>query len=458
MNAKQDNNSETAPSKNPADGRSLGIAVVGAGTVGGGVLDILHAQQEILRRRCGYQLQVSAVVKRNLADAAHLSAYADVLTDDWQQAVAKPETDIIVELMGGMSDASRCIHAALAAGKPVVTANKALLAETSGGADDLLAAAAAQGLPLAHEAAIAGCIPVVKILREALAGDSVEAVYGVINGTCNYILTKMEAEQCSFAAALAAAQRLGYAEAEPALDIDGIDAAHKLLLIARMAFACRPVFADIPVQGVRDFDYRDIIYARQFSYRIKLLAIARQGETAGQLELRVRPVMLPAAHIMASVEQATNAVVIRSRFAGETMYYGAGAGAHPTAVAVVADILDIARGFGERSSHRAGLPAVAESAAAPAAVIARRGTTPYYLRLRVKDRSGVIADISRLLADRNISIEAIHQNESAPEEEVDIIILLHDSADDKVSGSIAAIEQLETVTAPVVAIPIERLL
>lgn len=442
-----------AARKKAPDSQTLGIAVVGAGTVGGGVLDVLDAQRDLLQKRCGHQLEVSAVVKRDLAAAAHLQAYSDVLTDSWQSAVDNPRTDIVVELMGGCDAAAECIRAALSAGKPVVTANKALLAETSGGSGDILAAAAEKALPVAHEAAIAGCIPAVKILREALAGDSVREIYGVINGTCNYILTAMEAEQCAFADALARAQALGYAEADPAFDIDGVDATHKLLLIARMAFGCRAAMRDIPVVGVRDFDYRDIVYARQFDYRVKLLAVAkRSGE--GQVELRVRPAMLPRQHIMASVEGATNAIAVVSEFAGETMYYGAGAGAHPTATAVVADIMDIARRYGaDGYQHINGGADGAGAASAPQ----QRFTAPYYLRLRVIDRPGVIADITRLLADHAISIEAMHQNEAAPDCDVDVIILLHAAADGKVKDSIAAIEQLPAVTAPVVAIPIEKL-
>ena len=299
---------------------ALGIAVIGAGTVGGGVLDVLHKQRALLQKRCGYLLNVSAVVKRNLSAAAHLAAYADVLTDDWQSAVNSPQTDIVVELVGEGGTAARCIAAALAAGKPVVTANKALLAETSGGSDDVLAAAAAKSLPVAHEAAIAGCIPVVKTLRESLAGDSVQEIYGVINGTCNYILTAMEAEQISFADALAQAQALGYAEAEPALDIDGTDAGHKLLLIARMAFGCRAAMADIPLIGVRDFDRHDIGHARRLNLRVTLLPVAEHaGDGSGEDELRVRPAMLPRQHPMATVESATNAVAVKSRFAGVTM-------------------------------------------------------------------------------------------------------------------------------------------
>ncbi len=435
---------------------ALGIALIGAGVVGGGVLDILKQQQHLLQQRCGHTLNITAVVKRDLTLDERLTPYRDLLSNDWRSAVANPQTDIVVELIGGCTTAAECIRAALAAGKPVVTANKALLAETSNTADDILAYAATQSLPIAHEAAIAGCIPVVKTLRESLAGDSVQAMYGVINGTCNYILTAMEAEQSTFAAALEKAQALGYAEAAPAFDIDGVDTAHKLLLMTRIAFGCHVCMADIPLIGIRDLDYCDIVYARQFNYRIKLLAVAKRvanGTANGPVELRVRPAMVPAAHIMASLEGALNAVTIHSQFSGETLYYGAGAGAHPTATAVVADIVDIARRYKDKryQSNNGG-----DSIADNSLTLQQHFSTPFYLRVRVLDKPGVIADIAQILAKQNISIEAINQ-EAIAADTVDLIILLHESEDAKVEASIAAIMQLAAVTQPVVALPIERL-
>ena len=425
---------------------TVGLALIGAGTVGGGVLDILRRQRDSIRVRCGRDIEVMSIAVRDVAAAQKRlgEQYAPLLTNDWREAVARDGVDIVVEMAGGVDAAGDCIRAALAAEKPVVTANKALLAETVRTDGDVLSLASSRRLPLAHEAAVAGCIPIVKVLREALAGDAVREIYGIINGTCNYILTAMEEEALSFADALKNAQQLGYAEADPELDIDGIDAAHKLSLLSRLAFGAQPAMADIPVAGVRDFDRRDILFARQFNFCVKLLAIAKRGD-GGLLELRVRPALIPRNHPLASVGGVKNAVTVRAVFSGETMYYGAGAGAHPTAVAVVADIMDIVTGnngvaFGDATVD-----------------VTPAFSSPHYLRMRVTDRSGVLADITRLLAQQCISIEAIHQNESLPGQTVDVVFLLHNSAADKVATAVADIEKLDAVVAPLVVLPIERL-
>ena len=324
------------------------------------------------------------------------------------------QTDIVVELMGGKKNAKRCIKTALNAGKAVVTANKALLAENG---DDIFST----GKTVAYEAAVAGCIPVVKILREALAGDSIIEVCGIINGTCNYILSAMEKRGLSFKQALAEAQHHGYAEANPSLDINGTDAAHKLALIARLAYGAHPQMADIHTVGLKNLEHRDLGYAAQFGFCIKLLALARLFK--GRLQLSVQPMLVPKSHPLAAVDGVMNAVTVNTCYAGETMYYGAGAGAGPTAVAVVADLIDIVRKngaqVGESPTHYA---------VAPAPLLSPNDAqAPYYLRLRVLDIPGVLADITRLLAGAKISIEAIYQNESTPQQEVDVIMLLHET-------------------------------
>ena len=425
----------------------LGIAIVGAGTVGGGVLELLHHQKGLLERQCGRPLRVVGVAKRDPSDCAHIpEIYRPLLTTDWRACALADETDVVVELVGGETIAAECISAALAAGKAVVTANKALLAEMScHGDDDLFAQARDRNLPLAHEAAVAGCVPVIKVLRETLAGDSIYEICGVVNGTCNFILTRMEQEWMTFAEALEEAQQLGYAEADPTFDIDGIDSAHKLVLMARWAFGAGVSMSEVAPIGIRHLDLSDIRYAARYGFRVKLLAIAKQcGED--QLHLRVGPTLIPNSHLLGSVEGAKNAVVLHSHFAGETMLYGAGAGAHPTAVAVVSDIIDVARG---------------NNGFAPlqqAWRLEQSHVAPFYLRLRVLDRPGVLAEVTRVLAERAISIEAIHQNESAPEQTVDVVILLHDTEEAKVRESLSAIEGLETVVAPGIALPVERLL
>ena len=432
-----------------------GIALAGAGVVGGGVLKILRERREDIAARAGVVLEPVAVAVRDPARAKKRLHPDDakLIVPGWRDALAHPQADIAVELVGGNGAARDFILAALSEKKPVVTANKALLAENGG---EIFAAARRAKVPVAYEAAVAGCIPVVKALREALAGDEVLEARGVINGTCNYILTKMEAENIGFAEALADAGRRGYAEADPALDIDGWDAAHKIALIARLAFGATPSFSRVPVTGARGMDLRDIQYARDLGCRVKLLAVAKRmeggkggGGSGGRIEIRVHPGLVPRDHLLARVEGAMNAVVIRARHSGETMYSGAGAGAEPTAVAVVADLADIARQNGALDSGRE-IPD-ADSELTPLS----EADAPHYMRARVIDRPGVLADIARILAERRISIEAVRQNEPAPQQEVDIVLLTHSARHGAVLDSAAAIEKLEAVVHPVVVMMME---
>ena len=429
-----------------------GIAFAGAGVVGGGVLKILRERREDIVARAGVVLEPVAIAVRE-PEQARKRLHPDdakLVVPDWQAALAHPQAEIAVELVGGGGVAREFILAALSGKKPVVTANKALLAENGG---EIFAAARRGKVPVAYEAAVAGCIPVVKALREALAGDEILEARGVINGTCNYILTKMEAENIGFAEALAEAGRRGYAEADPSLDIDGWDAAHKIALIARLAFGATPSFSRIPVTGARGMDLRDIQYARDLGCRVKLLAVAKRmeggGGRKGRTEIRVHPGLVPREHLLARVEGAMNAVVIRARHSGETMYSGAGAGAEPTAVAVVADLADIARRNGALDSGRE-IPD-ADSELTPLS----EADAPHYMRARVIDRPGALADCARILADRRISIEAVRQNESAPQQEVDIVLLTHTARHGAVLDSAAAIEKLDSVVRPVVVMMME---
>ena len=423
----------------------LGIALVGVGTVGGGVLQLLHAHADMLRARCGRDIEVRAVNARNIAKlrARLPAAYSSVVVENWQAAATHPQVDVLVELMGGEDEAGECVKTALAAGKAVVTANKALLAAHG---DEIFSAAQAAGKPVAFEAAVAGCIPIVKTLREALAADDVQEVAGIINGTCNYILTAMTDGE-KFSSALAEAQKQGFAEADPSLDIDGVDAAHKIILIARLAFGAQASLGDILVSGVRGFDLRDVRYAAQFGFCVKLLAHTRR--TNDGVELSVQPTLVPIRHPLASVHGAMNAILVRSAFAGETMYYGAGAGAQPTATAVLADIIDIAR--------QNGALAVSNNGTSPPKLIASDDCgAPHFLRLRVIDRPGVLAEIAGALAAQNISIEAIHQNESAPGQQVDIILLLHETTRGRVLASAQEIEKQPAVVGGILIMPIKR--
>ena len=431
----------------------IGIVLAGAGVVGGGALKILRERRDDIAARIGAFLQPVAVAVRDPARAKKRLHPDDakLISPSWQAALNHPQADIAVELVGGCDDAREFILAALAAKKPVATANKALLAESG---DAIFAAAERAGVPVAFEAAVAGCVPVVKALREALAGDKILEVRGVINGTCNYILTRMESANINFADALADAGRMGYAEADPALDIDGWDAAHKIALIARLAFGARPPFSQIPVSGARGMDLRDIRYARELGCRVKLLAVAkRESDDGDDIEMRVHPGLVPRDHLLARVEGAMNAAVIRARHSGETMYSGAGAGAEPTAVAVVADLMDIVRQNGALSHS---LPAPnPRSASEPKLIPLAEARAPHYMRMRVTDRPGVLADCARILAERQISIEAIRQNESAPGRLVDVVLLTHSARHGAVLDGAGAIEHLESVTGPVVVMMME---
>ena len=431
-------------SESPPQPAPLGVAIIGAGTVGGGVLRLLRENQEAIKARSGCEFKITAIVVRDVKAAKKRLPpdEAKLLSNDWNNCVNDDATDIVVELIGGLEDAKECIKSALKSGKSVVTANKALLAENG---EELFAA----GRVIAYEAAVAGCIPVVKILREALAGDSIIEVCGIINGTCNYILSAMAKQGMSFTEALAKAQQYGYAEADPSFDINGIDAAHKLALIARLAYGVSPTMAEIHTSGLKDIDCKELRYAAQFGFTIKLLALARLHNE--HLELSVQPMLVTKEHPLSAVDGVMNAVTVNTRYAGETMYYGAGAGALPTASAVVADIIDIAR----RNGAQNGNISISKTLSL---LSHEEAQMPYYLRLRVFDIPGVLADITRILADSQISIEAIYQKESIPEQEVDVIMLLHETANGLLKAAIAKVENLNTVASGVIVLPIKKTL
>lgn len=439
----------------PDNAEPLGVALLGCGTVGGGVFDLLQQQADAIARKCGREIRIVSAAKRDLSKTAHLPpALVPLLVPRWQDAIAHPQAGIVVELMGGIDNAADAIRAALAAGKPVVTANKALLAEYSSRAaqDFLQTTSDANAAALSIEASIAGCIPIVKVLQDSLISDDIHRIYGIINGTCNYILSDMEARGTAFADALADAQRLGFAEEEPTLDIDGIDASHKLLLLSRLAFGASASMAELPVRGIRDFDAADIGYARQFNFRIKLLATAKRVD-GNQIECRVCPTLIPLNHMLASIGGSNNAIVVQSHFAGETAYVGAGAGAQPTAVAVVADIINIARAAaaGAPYPHTHPLPHPNPPA------LRQQFDSPHYLRLRVVDQPGILAVVTDILAKHKISIEAIHQNISKPSHPVDVIIISHACSDALISASIAQIDAHRFIVSPTIHFPIEPL-
>jgi homoserine dehydrogenase len=426
----------------------LRIAVAGLGNVGAGTIKLLHQHAEDLARRCERPIEIRAVSARDRRRdrGIDLSRYA--WHDDPVALARLPEIEVVVELIGGAEGPARdLLEAALAAGKHVVTANKALLAHHG---TALARQAEAKGVSLGYEAAVAGGIPIIKTLREGLAANRIERVYGILNGTCNYILTVMRQSGREFADVLADAQSLGYAEADPSFDVDGIDAAHKLAILAGVAFGCEINFAGVQVDGIRNVSAVDIAFAEELGYRIKLLGIARPTEFG--IEQRVHACMVPLGTPIAHVEGVYNAVVTEGDFVGQNICEGRGAGAGPTASAVVSDLIDIARG---RSQPTFSVPA-SELKRLPASPLARhRGA--YYIRLMVVDKPGVIADVAAALRDEEVSMEAMIQRARSPGEPVPVVLTTHETEEAAMRRALERITRLASVTEPPHMIRIESL-
>ncbi|MDD3651266.1 homoserine dehydrogenase [Immundisolibacter sp.] len=429
------------------------IGLLGLGTVGGGTLDLLARNGDEIARRAGRPLRVTHASVRNPERARGLPADIALHTDPFE-VVRQPDVDIVAELIGGIEPARELVLAAIGAGKHVVTANKALIAHHG---NAIFEAARRAGVAVGFEAAVAGGIPIIKTLREGLAGNRIDGIAGIINGTSNYILTQMRDAGLDFATALADAQRLGYAEADPGFDIDGVDAAHKLSILAAIAFGMPLCFGEVHVEGIRDLSAVDVDYAGQLGYRLKLLGIARRG--AQGVQLRVHPTLLPQRHLLAQVDGVINAVLVDSDALGQSLYYGAGAGAGPTASAVVADLIDIARALTIDAEHR--VPYLAfhhdRLQALPVQPI-DAVETAFYLRLTALDRPGVLADVTRILADQQISIEAILQKEPAPAaSHVPVILLTHKVPERALRDAIARIEALPSIDGRVVSLRVDHL-
>jgi homoserine dehydrogenase len=416
--------------------RPLCVGLAGLGTVGAGVLTMLRTNADIVTARAGRPVAVTAVSARDRARDRGVSLSGLRWYDDPVALAHDPEIDVIVEVMGGSEGpALALVRAALAAGKPVVTANKALLAVHGA---ELAAEAEASGAALAFEAAVAGGIPVIKALREGLAGNRISRVTGILNGTCNYILTDMREHGREFADVLAEAQRLGYAEADPSFDVDGIDAAHKLAILAALAFGRPVAFDAVHVEGIRGVSALDIAFAADLGYRIKLLGIARQSEAG--IDARVHPCMVPAAAPIGLVDGVFNAVVAEGDFVGRVMLQGRGAGAGPTASAVVADLVDVARG---RTIPVWGAASGALSSAPSVPIEAHVGA--YYLRLMVVDRPGVIADVTAALRDAGVSLESMLQRGRSPGEAVPVVLVTHETSEAAMRAALERIGGLDAV-------------
>jgi homoserine dehydrogenase len=434
--------------------KPIQVGLLGIGTVGGGVWEVLNRNQEEITRRAGRGIVIAKVADKDTERAKQVTGGKVAVTGDANEVVTDPNIDIVIELIGGYGVAKEFVLKAIANGKHVVTANKALLA-THG--NEIFLAAQKKSVMVAFEAAVAGGIPIIKALREGLTANRIEWIAGIINGTSNFILSEMRDKGLAFADVLAQAQKLGYAEADPTFDIEGIDAAHKLTIMSAIAFGIPMQFDKAYTEGISKLTREDIRYAEELGYRIKLLGITRRTEDG--IELRVHPTLIPERRLIANVEGVMNAVLVKGDAVGATMYYGAGAGALPTASAVVADLVDITRlataDPENRVPHLAFQP---DQLAGTRILPMEEVVTSYYLRMRVVDKPGVLADITRILADGSISIDAMVQKEpSAGEDQVDIIMLTHETREKNVNAAIARIEALPVVTGKVTRIRLEEL-
>ncbi|HEY5602012.1 MAG TPA: homoserine dehydrogenase [Gammaproteobacteria bacterium] len=434
------------------------VGLLGLGTVGGGTINVLTRNAAEITRRAGRGIIITHAAARDLSKARICNTANIKLTTDPQQVVDDPEVQIIVELIGGESPAKELVMRAIAKGKHVVTANKALIANYG---NEIFAAAQAKGVVVAFEAAVAGGIPIIKAVREGLAGNNIEWLAGIINGTGNFILTEMRDKGSNFDDVLAEAQRLGYAEADPTFDVEGIDAAHKLSILAAIAFGIPLQFKKVYTEGITKITREDVNYAEQLGYRIKHLGIAKR--TPNGIEMRVHPTLIPERRLIANVDGVMNAVLVKGDAVGPTLYYGAGAGADATASAVVADIIDVVRMLTADPENRVPHLAFQADALSNVPILPMdEVVTAYYLKMQAIDKPGVLADITRILGERNISIEAMIQKEPAEsysnaERTATIIILTHNVIEGSMNQAIREIEALDTIKGPVTRIRMEHL-
>jgi homoserine dehydrogenase len=438
--------------------KPIQVGLLGVGTVGSGTFEVLKRNQEEIQRRAGRPIQITMVADLDTARAQAIVGSAVKVVNDARQVIANPEIDIVIELIGGYGIAKQLVLEAIAAGKHVVTANKALLAVHG---TEIFAAAHKKGVMVAFEAAVAGGIPIIKALREGLSANRIQWVAGIINGTTNFILSEMRDKGLAFGDVLKQAQALGYAEADPTFDIEGVDAAHKATIMAAIAFGVPVQFDKAYVEGITKLEAQDIRYAEQLGYRIKLLGISKR--TATGIELRVHPCLVPAKRLIANVEGAMNAVMVQADAVGTTLYYGKGAGSEPTASAVIADLVDVTRLHTadplNRVPHLAFQPETFDQAMSNLPVLPmEQVVTSYYLRLRVADQAGVLAQITGIFAQAAISIDAVLQREAGEgENQTDLIILTHDCVEAKMNQALAQMQQLSTVLAPITRIRKEEL-
>ncbi|MGG4775843.1 homoserine dehydrogenase [Paenalcaligenes sp. Me52] len=428
------------------------VGLLGLGVVGGGTWKVLTQNADEIARRAGRRIEVVAVAVRDVQKARDLLGDSVSISTNGMDVVNNPDIDVVVELVGGETLAKDWIMRAIELGKHVVTANKALLAVHG---NEIFAAAHNKGVMVAFEAAVAGGIPIIKAIREGLSANRIQWVAGIINGTTNFILSEMRSRGLSFEAALADAQKLGYAEADPTFDIEGVDAAHKLTLLSALAFGIPVQFSTAHIEGITSLAAEDIRHAERLGYTVKLLGITRHREEG--IELRVHPTLVPADSLLANVQGAMNAVMVHGDAVGSTVYYGAGAGELPTASAVVADLVDVARLMTADPGHRVPYLAFQQDAMADTPILPMADVrSAYYLRLRVADQPGVLADVARILAQGNISIESMFQ-EPAQDGEADIIFLTHVAREGDIDQATAQIQKLPFVRSNLIRLRVESL-
>ena len=430
------------------------VGVLGLGTVGGGTVNVLKRNAAEIARRAGREIIITRASAKDLVKERICDTQGIILTTDPMDIINDPEIDIVLELIGGAGPVKEMVLKAIENGKHVVTANKSLIALHG---NEIFAKASEKGVIVAFEAAVAGGIPIIKAIREGLSGNQIQWLAGIINGTGNFILTEMRDKGRDFYDVLAEAQALGYAEADPTFDVEGIDAGHKLTILASIAFGIPLQFDKVYTEGITQITRLDVEYAEQLGYRIKHLGIARK--TSEGIELRVHPTLIPERRLIANVNGVMNAIVVRGDAVGPTLYYGAGAGAEPTASAVVADVIDVVRALTSDPENRVPhLAFQADSLHDIPVLTSDRFKTSYYLRLNAEDKPGVLADVTRILADHHISIEAIIQKEPLGDETaIPIILLTQITLEKEMNAAIAEMEALKTVTGKVNRIRLETL-
>lgn len=434
--------------------KPLKVGLLGIGTVGGGTFNVLSRNQQEISRRAGRGIEIVKVADRDVARAKEITQGKVEITDDAFSVVNDPNIDVVVELIGGYTIAKELVLKAIENGKHVVTANKALIALHG---NEIFAKAQAKGVIVAFEAAVAGGIPIIKALREGLAANKIEWIAGIINGTTNFILTEMREKGLAFSDVLGEAQRLGYAEADPTFDVEGIDAAHKLMIMSAIGFGMPMQFDKAYTEGITKLESKDIRYAEELGYRVKLLGITKRSEQG--VELRVHPTLIPEKRLIANVNGAMNAVVVKGDAVGPTLYYGAGAGSEPTASAVIADLVDVARNASVSVEHRVPYLAFQADQISKLPILPiTEVSSAYYLRMRALDKPGVLAEVTKILGDSQISIDAMMQKEPQDNEtEADIVILTHITLEKNMNAAIAAIEALPAIDGKVTRLRMEEL-